>query len=67
MYSSTTSSSAARRSAATSGVDHESVSQLLEIAVGVIVGTALKRDGETTAPVDGERVAELVTRADEVR
>ncbi|MUW14551.1 BtpA/SgcQ family protein [Halorubrum sp. CBA1125] len=50
-----------------SGVDRDSVAELLEVADGAIVGTGLKRDGETAAPVDRERTAELVARADEVR
>jgi len=39
-----------------SGVDAGTVSSLLELADGVIVGTALKRGGVTTAPLDPERV-----------
>ena len=37
------------------------------ISEGAIVGTALKEGGETTGPVDSERVSELVARADEFR
>jgi predicted TIM-barrel enzyme len=33
---------------------------LLATADGAIVGTALKENGETTAPVDADRVADLV-------
>ncbi|WP_418286607.1 BtpA/SgcQ family protein [Halorubrum sp. DTA46] len=50
-----------------SGVRADTVADVLTTADGVIVGTALKEGGETTAPVDPERVAELVARADEVR
>ena len=50
-----------------SGVTADTVGDLLAVADGVIVGTALKEGGETTAPVDPDRVAELVERADEVR
>ena len=50
-----------------SGVRPDTVAEVLTIADGVIVGTALKRDGKTTAPVDEARVTELVSRADDVR
>jgi len=50
-----------------SGVDAGSVGRLLGRADGVIVGTALKRGGETAAPVEAARVAELVGRADSAR
>ncbi|WP_135806101.1 BtpA/SgcQ family protein [Halorussus marinus] len=50
-----------------SGTTVENVADLLATADGAIVGTALKVDGETTAPVDEERVARLVAAADEVR
>ena len=50
-----------------SGVRPDTVAELLTIADGAIVGTALKRGGETTAPVDADRVETLVARADEVR
>ncbi|MES3162452.1 MAG: BtpA/SgcQ family protein [Halorubrum sp.] len=50
-----------------SGVQPETVEGLLSVADGVIVGTALKRGGETTAPVDVDRVETLVERADTVR
>jgi membrane complex biogenesis BtpA family protein len=47
-----------------SGVTAGTVAGLLDVADGVIVGTALKRDGETTAPVDPARVRDLVAAAD---
>ncbi|OYR66231.1 phosphorybosylanthranilate isomerase, partial [Halorubrum ezzemoulense] len=50
-----------------SGVTPETVADLLDVADGAIVGTALKRGGETTAPVDADRVADLVDAADAVR
>ena len=46
-----------------SGVTTETVGDLLSTADGVVVGTSLKRGGETTAPVDSERVRELVEAA----
>ena len=50
-----------------SGVTAESVADVLAVADGVIVGTALKTGGETTNPVSEERVAELVAAADRER
>jgi len=46
-----------------SGVTHETVGELCSLVDGVIVGTALKRDGKTTAPVDPERAAAFVEQA----
>jgi len=46
-----------------SGVTPDTVADLLDVADGVIVGTALKVDGETTNPVDRDRVAALVDAA----
>ncbi|MFC7020496.1 MULTISPECIES: BtpA/SgcQ family protein [Haloarcula] len=46
-----------------SGVTAETVGDLLETADGVVVGTALKRDGVTTNPVARERVESLVASA----
>jgi len=43
-----------------SGVTADTVGDLLSVADGVIVGTALKRGGETTAPVEEARVRALV-------
>ena len=48
-------------------VTPDSVGDLLGVADGVIVGTALKEGGETTAPVAVERVERLVAAADAVR
>ena len=50
-----------------SGTTAGNVADLLGIADGVIVGTALKEGGETTNPVDEERVAKLVSAADDAR
>jgi membrane complex biogenesis BtpA family protein len=55
-----------------SGVTPETVGDVLPIANGVVVGTALKEhgpteEGVTTAPVDEDRVADIVAAADEVR
>jgi membrane complex biogenesis BtpA family protein len=46
-----------------SGVTQETVSETLELADGVIVGTALKEGGETTDTVDERRVRALVEAA----
>ncbi|QIB74141.1 BtpA/SgcQ family protein [Halogeometricum borinquense] len=46
-----------------SGVTAETVAETLEYADGVIVGTALKEGGETTAPVDESRVRAVVSAA----
>ncbi|SEO79749.1 hypothetical protein SAMN04487948_105198 [Halogranum amylolyticum] len=46
-----------------SGVTTETVADLLDVADGAIVGTALKRGGRTTYPVDEDRVADLVAAA----
>lgn len=48
-----------------SGVTVKDVAVWLESADGVIVGTAAKRDGVLTAPVDVERVRIIVTAAAE--
>jgi hypothetical protein len=45
-----------------SGVTVETVADLLRVADGVIVGTSIKENGETTAPVDVERARALVER-----
>ncbi|WP_435335659.1 BtpA/SgcQ family protein [Haloarchaeobius sp. TZWWS8] len=50
-----------------SGVTRQSVAQTLELADGVVVGTALKVDGEVTNAVDEGRVAELVETARRAR
>jgi hypothetical protein len=50
-----------------SGVTTESVGDLLAVADGVVVGTALKEGGETRNPVSVERVERLVAAADAAR
>ncbi len=46
-----------------SGVTVETVAELLSVADGVIVGTAVKRDGRLANPVDAGRVRRLVQAA----
>ena len=46
-----------------SGVDASSISPLLELADGVIVGTALKQNGDVRAPVDADRTTQVVETA----
>jgi membrane complex biogenesis BtpA family protein len=46
-----------------SGATRATVATLLDHADGVIVGTDVKRDGVTTAPVDPARAADLVAAA----
>lgn len=43
-----------------SGVNHDNVADVLDVADGVIVGTAFKEGGETTNPVSVDRVESLV-------
>jgi membrane complex biogenesis BtpA family protein len=50
---------------ANTGVRPETVSEILAVADGCIVGTALKRDGNTWNEVDADRVARLVAAAAE--
>jgi len=46
-----------------SGVTSDTVADMLALSDGVIVGTALKEGGDTTAPVDEARVRDLVAAA----
>lgn len=46
-----------------SGATPESISALLRMADGAIVGTSLKQDGRTDAPVDAERARRFVDAA----
>lgn len=48
-----------------SGVDSDNAASLLDVADGAIVGTATKRSGETTNPVDPDRASAVVTAARE--
>lgn len=50
-----------------SGVDAATVADFVPPADGLIVGTSLKQDGRTTAPVDGDRVRALMTAVRAVR
>ncbi len=50
-----------------SGVTPENVEDLLDVGDGVIVGTALKRSGAVTNPVDTDRVADLLAAVERVR
>ena len=50
-----------------SGVNPENVRAVLGYADGLIVGTALKRDGITTAPVDPARVRDFMRAVSEAR
>lgn len=50
-----------------SGVTPQTIEETLSVANGAIVGTALKENGRTTAPVEKARVAELVENVDRVR
>jgi hypothetical protein len=45
---------------ANTGVNHETVSQVLALVDGAIVGTSLKVDGDTWNPVDPDRAARMV-------
>jgi membrane complex biogenesis BtpA family protein len=46
-----------------SGATPDTAAELLSLADGLIVGTALKRDGDVSAPVDPARVRRLVAAA----
>ncbi len=46
-----------------SGASADNVGRLLQLADTVIVGTSVKRDGSTTAPVDAERATRFVEAA----
>ncbi len=50
-----------------SGLTADSVDQLLSIADGAIVGTALKEGGHTTNPVDVDRVEEVMAAVETIR
>jgi len=46
-----------------SGVTEQNVAEFLAASDGVIVGTSIKRDGRTTAPIDPERASRFVAAA----
>lgn len=48
---------------ANTGVRHETVAEVLDIADGCIVGTALKEGGDTWRPVDPDRTKDFMERA----
>ena len=48
---------------ANTGVRHDTVGDVLRIADGCIVGTALKVDGDTWKPVDADRAKDFMDRA----
>jgi membrane complex biogenesis BtpA family protein len=48
---------------ANTGVKHETVADVLRVADGCVVGSALKVDGDTWKAVDPERAAEFMARA----
>jgi hypothetical protein len=48
---------------ANTGVKHETVTEVLRVADGCIVGSSLKVDGDTWNPVDPERAAEFMRLA----
>ncbi len=48
---------------ANTGVRHETVAEVLKLADGCVVGTALKECGDTWKPVDPERAKDFMARA----
>ncbi len=52
---------------ANTGVNHENVAEVLKVADGCIVGTALKVEGKTFNPVDPERARAFMELVKEVR
>lgn len=52
---------------ANTGVKHDTVADVLAVADGLIVGSALKVDGDTWAPVDPDRAADFMDRVRSVR
>jgi predicted TIM-barrel enzyme len=48
---------------ANTGVRHETVADVLAVADGLIVGSALKVDGDTWKAVDPDRAREFMDRA----
>ncbi len=52
---------------ANTGVTIDSVADILSIADGAVVGTHLKRDGDTWNPVDRDRVARFMEAVDKAR
>ena len=52
---------------ANTGVKHETVADVLTIADGCVVGSALKVDGDTWNAIDPERAADFMARAKAAR
>jgi membrane complex biogenesis BtpA family protein len=52
---------------ANTGVKHATVAEVLAVADGCIVGSALKVGGDTWKPVDAERAAEFMARVRDAR
>ena len=52
---------------ANTGVNAQTIAKTLQIADGVISGSAMKIDGKTFNPVDPKRVIELVSAANKSR
>ena len=52
---------------ANTGVNLDTVADILSIADGAVVGTHFKRDGDTWNPVDGDRVARFMERVGKLR
>lgn len=52
---------------ANTGVKHATVAEVLSVADGCIVGSALKVEGDTWKPVDPERAADFMARVREAR
>ena len=52
---------------ANTGVKHDTVSEVLSIADGCIVGSSIKVDGYTWNPIDPERASKFMAKAKETR
>jgi uncharacterized protein len=52
---------------ANTGVNIDNVAGILEVADGCVIGTHFKQQGDTWAPVDGERVKRFMDRVEELR
>ena len=52
---------------ANTGVTVDSVTDILAVADGAVVGTHFKRGGDTWNPVDGDRVKRFMEAVDRVR
>jgi predicted TIM-barrel enzyme len=52
---------------ANTGVRLENVAEQLAIADGAVIGTALKKDGETFNPVEEGRVREFMEKVRDIR